>query len=259
MATQWTAGSCSITGWRWRIGSTAISSRTTTPGKLTPRSLSRLLPQPRSLALTHRGPERAYRFAVSSSSFALIPPRRTAFCSRRYGASTGVPSEDDTYADILAVYDHLVALGVAPKDELIVYGQSVGTGPSCHLAAHRPIAGLVLHSPMVSYVGTAIHPPACGLSTHAATLAVGIEQCGLSRIRELIRRGVSVNAGDGHPGHLQPGRRVRARLRVPLVRPLPQRAPHPANHRAGTKPVCLRRETTSVGNASGHAAQKGQG
>jgi alpha-beta hydrolase superfamily lysophospholipase len=61
-----------------------------------------------------------------------------------------VPSEEDTYADILAVYDHLVTIGVSPKVELIVYGQSVGTGPSCHLAAHRPIAGLVLHSPMVT-------------------------------------------------------------------------------------------------------------
>jgi len=67
-----------------------------------------------------------------------------------YGVSTGVPSEEDTYADILAVYDHLVTIGVSPKAELIVYGQSVGTGPSCHLAAHRPIAGLVLHSPMVT-------------------------------------------------------------------------------------------------------------
>lgn len=68
----------------------------------------------------------------------------------RYGASTGVPSERDTYADIEAVYHYIESLGVDPADNIILYGQSVGTGPSCHLAARKPVRGLVLHSPMVT-------------------------------------------------------------------------------------------------------------
>mmetsp|Transcript_5409 Transcript_5409/g.10313 ORF Transcript_5409/g.10313 Transcript_5409/m.10313 type:complete len:310 (+) Transcript_5409:354-1283(+) len=67
-----------------------------------------------------------------------------------YGASTGVPSERDTYADIEAVYHYIESLGVDPADNIILYGQSVGTGPSCHLAARKPVRGLVLHSPMVT-------------------------------------------------------------------------------------------------------------
>jgi dienelactone hydrolase len=49
-----------------------------------------------------------------------------------------------------AVYEHITGRGVNPAEELILYGQSVGTGPSCYLAAHRPVRGLVLHSPMAT-------------------------------------------------------------------------------------------------------------
>uniref|UniRef100_A0A7S0N1S3 Serine aminopeptidase S33 domain-containing protein n=1 Tax=Pyramimonas obovata TaxID=1411642 RepID=A0A7S0N1S3_9CHLO len=67
-----------------------------------------------------------------------------------YGASTGRPSEKNTYADITAVYDHIKEQGVDPQAEIILYGQSVGTGPSCYLAANAPVRGLVLHSPMTT-------------------------------------------------------------------------------------------------------------
>ena len=68
-----------------------------------------------------------------------------------YGQSSGVsPSVSDTYADIDACLDWLLANGKARKD-IVLYGQSVGSGPSVNLAARTPdIAGMVLHSPLCS-------------------------------------------------------------------------------------------------------------
>jgi pimeloyl-ACP methyl ester carboxylesterase len=37
-----------------------------------------------------------------------------------------------------------------PPERIILYGYSVGTGPSVYLAARRPVAGLILESPFVS-------------------------------------------------------------------------------------------------------------
>lgn len=72
-----------------------------------------------------------------------------------YGASIdgGVaPTEKQTYKDIERVYDWCVETQLVkdPAKELIVYGQSVGSGPSTYLAMKRPVAGLVLHSPIMS-------------------------------------------------------------------------------------------------------------
>ena len=69
-----------------------------------------------------------------------------------YGAATGTPSEANTYADINAAYDFLVDKGLAKGSNIIVYGQSVGSGPSVKLAVckSRPICALILHSPIMS-------------------------------------------------------------------------------------------------------------
>ena len=48
---------------------------------------------------------------------------------------SAAPNIDDTYADIEAVVDHLVRdRGKNPK-RLVLYGQSIGSGPSCYYAA----------------------------------------------------------------------------------------------------------------------------
>lgn len=73
-----------------------------------------------------------------------------AYDYRGYGLSTGKPSEKSAFADIEAAYDYLVAsLGVDPSD-ILVYGTSLGGGPSTYLAAHRRVGGLVLESTFVS-------------------------------------------------------------------------------------------------------------
>jgi pimeloyl-ACP methyl ester carboxylesterase len=68
-----------------------------------------------------------------------------------YGASSGSPSETMLCADSDAAYEYLTEdLGVDAANELIVYGQSVGSGPSVRLAARRPVKALVLHAPIAS-------------------------------------------------------------------------------------------------------------
>ncbi|KAL2518407.1 alpha/beta-Hydrolases superfamily protein [Abeliophyllum distichum] len=68
-----------------------------------------------------------------------------------YGASTGKPSEFDTYADIEAVYECLQTEYGISQEDLILYGQSVGSGPTLHLAAQLPrLRGVVLHSAILS-------------------------------------------------------------------------------------------------------------
>lgn len=68
-----------------------------------------------------------------------------------YGASSGKPSEFNTYYDIEAVYDCLRKDYGTRQEDLILYGQSVGSGPTLHLAARMPkVRGVVLHSAILS-------------------------------------------------------------------------------------------------------------
>eukprot|EP00550_Attheya_septentrionalis_P011235 CAMPEP_0198305384 /NCGR_PEP_ID=MMETSP1449-20131203/57879_1 /TAXON_ID=420275 /ORGANISM="Attheya septentrionalis, Strain CCMP2084" /LENGTH=411 /DNA_ID=CAMNT_0044007917 /DNA_START=264 /DNA_END=1499 /DNA_ORIENTATION=- len=69
-----------------------------------------------------------------------------------YGESGGIPLESNTYRDIKLMYKYVVdhvANGV--EANVVVYGQSVGSGPSCYIASKEPdIGGLILHSPFTS-------------------------------------------------------------------------------------------------------------
>lgn len=75
-----------------------------------------------------------------------------------YGASTGKPSESNTYADIEAVYQCLETEYGVSQEDLILYGQSVGSGPTLHLAAKLPrLRGVVLHSAILSGLRVLCH------------------------------------------------------------------------------------------------------
>ncbi|KAL7566706.1 hypothetical protein ACA910_017763 [Epithemia clementina (nom. ined.)] len=72
-----------------------------------------------------------------------------------YGESTGVPSELNCYADITAVYEYLTKEKKIPPEHIILYGRSLGSGPSCYLAEEAAcnghhLAGLVLHAAFAS-------------------------------------------------------------------------------------------------------------
>lgn len=68
-----------------------------------------------------------------------------------YGQSTGKASENNTYADIEAVYKCLDESYGTKQEDIILYGQSVGSGPTLELAARLPrLRAVVLHSPILS-------------------------------------------------------------------------------------------------------------
>jgi len=70
-----------------------------------------------------------------------------------YGASGGVALEENTYRDIKLVYKFTKEHVASNADErkIIIYGQSVGSGPSCFLCAKKTnVGGLILHSPFMS-------------------------------------------------------------------------------------------------------------
>ncbi|GJN12376.1 hypothetical protein PR202_ga30648 [Eleusine coracana subsp. coracana] len=75
-----------------------------------------------------------------------------------YGASTGKPSEENTYADIEAVYQCLETEYGISQEDIILYGQSVGSGPTLHLASRLPrLRGVVLHSAILSGLRVVCH------------------------------------------------------------------------------------------------------
>lgn len=69
-----------------------------------------------------------------------------AYDYRGYGASEGKPTENGTYRDIEAAYHFLLSKKI-PAENIILLGQSLGTGPSVELAVKHHVAGLVLVSP----------------------------------------------------------------------------------------------------------------
>jgi fermentation-respiration switch protein FrsA (DUF1100 family) len=70
---------------------------------------------------------------------------------RGFSGSTGAPTEQRLIADALMAYDWLKALGLE-DDEIVVYGESLGTGVAVRVAASRRPAGMVLESPFSSAV-----------------------------------------------------------------------------------------------------------
>merc|ERR1712071_88842 len=53
--------------------------------------------------------------------------------------------------DIEAIYMYTVEhLANGCPQNVVLYGQSVGSGPSCYLGSRKPAGGLILHSPFMS-------------------------------------------------------------------------------------------------------------
>jgi len=74
-----------------------------------------------------------------------------------YGESGGIPDEHNTYGDLQAAYDYAMEHIVNnDPSRIILYGQSVGGGPVCELAARlarknkTQVGGIVLHSAFTS-------------------------------------------------------------------------------------------------------------
>ncbi|MCL6435624.1 MAG: alpha/beta hydrolase [Leptolyngbyaceae cyanobacterium HOT.MB2.61] len=73
-----------------------------------------------------------------------------AYDYQGYGTSEGTPSEQNAYRDIDAAYRHLLVNLKRSPQQIILYGRSVGGGPSVDLARREPVAGLILESTFTS-------------------------------------------------------------------------------------------------------------
>ena len=59
-------------------------------------------------------------------------------------------SQKRIFEDAEDIYDHLVQTLGLKKEQIIVFGRSIGSGPACHLASSRPIGGLILFAAYLS-------------------------------------------------------------------------------------------------------------
>lgn len=73
---------------------------------------------------------------------------------RGYGGSTGVPSERANVADARLAYDNLRADGI-PAEDIILYGESLGSGIAVQIAAEKRVGGIILDAPYTSLVDVA--------------------------------------------------------------------------------------------------------
>ena len=74
---------------------------------------------------------------------------------RGYGGSSGRPTEAHNVADAIRAHDRLVGLGAAAQD-IVLYGESLGTGVATQVALARPAAGLILDAPYTSIAEMAV-------------------------------------------------------------------------------------------------------
>lgn len=72
------------------------------------------------------------------------------FDYRGYGASTGTPGEEGTYADADAAWRYLTESRRVPASRIVLVGESLGGAIAARLAVRRQPAALVLHSAFTS-------------------------------------------------------------------------------------------------------------
>ena len=73
---------------------------------------------------------------------------------RGFSGNNGKPTEEGIYIDGKSAIDWLIKKGVDEKN-LILYGESLGTGVATHLAQNKNYAGVILETPFTSMIDTA--------------------------------------------------------------------------------------------------------
>ncbi len=73
---------------------------------------------------------------------------------RGYAGNPGVPCQNGLFADGDAALDFLTDAGIEPS-EIVLWGESLGSGVAVYLAAHREVAGLILEAPFTSVAAAA--------------------------------------------------------------------------------------------------------
>ena len=73
---------------------------------------------------------------------------------RGFNGNKGKPSERGLYVDGKSAIDWLIKKGVDEKN-LVLYGESLGTGVATHLAQNKNYAGVILETPFTSMIDAA--------------------------------------------------------------------------------------------------------
>jgi len=69
---------------------------------------------------------------------------------RGYGLNDGRPNYRNMYEQALFVFDFAASLPNVDETQIVVMGFSLGTSPAVHLAASRPVAGLIVVAPFAN-------------------------------------------------------------------------------------------------------------
>ena len=79
---------------------------------------------------------------------------------RGYGESEGKPGEKELFQDALAIHDYAKLRPDVNPERIVAMGRSLGSGVAVHLAAHRPLRGVILVSPYdsIAEVGKRHYP-----------------------------------------------------------------------------------------------------
>ncbi len=70
---------------------------------------------------------------------------------RGFSGNNGKPTEKGLYEDARSAVRWLASIGVAEKD-IIIYGESLGTGVAIEIAQNKKFAGIILESPFTSMI-----------------------------------------------------------------------------------------------------------
>jgi fermentation-respiration switch protein FrsA (DUF1100 family) len=73
---------------------------------------------------------------------------------RGFSGNQGKPSEEGLYVDGKSAIDWVIEKGVDEKN-IILYGESLGTGVAAHLAQNKNYAGIILETPFTSMIDAA--------------------------------------------------------------------------------------------------------
>jgi uncharacterized protein len=88
--------------------------------------------------LTHRVPALKCLFQAGVSVF--------LYDYQGFGRSDGEPTLQSICEDGVAAFDYLHNIEGIPCSDIVIYGESLGSGVACQVAAVRPSAGLILQS-----------------------------------------------------------------------------------------------------------------
>lgn len=109
---------------------------------------------------------------------------------REYGRSEGSVSEEGTYQDALAAYDHLIKRPDLNPGKIVAYGQSLGSAVAVELAVQRQLYGLILEAPFTSIRAmAAFHYPWIPIGGLLSTRYDSLEKIGAVTTPLLILHG----------------------------------------------------------------------